>query len=897
MTGSTRKPTPAEINNRPGLAEIAARIGTHSRFYDSLRRGLADANRPGLADLRARESGDITLGMLDAWAAVLDTLTFYGERAANEAYLRTATERASIRAHARLIGYELTPAKAAAVHLAFIAEDKDAPEEPLDYGAGLKVRSIPRDGELPQLFETVEPLTAYHRWNAMTPRLFEDQALDANTTTVGLAASSAALKPGDPVMFLRGEVPQAFTEAARDGFLRNVTRVAAMQGGDRLVELSASPTAPAPIPFVFGTPILAWSSGTVLTSATLASGMSSFSWTTSALSTATGHGVTLANITSMINVLPAYVNFWAPEGPILPAKMQVQAGCFGNIAVTQPAPLAFDESFTSTPAPNDITTTRAAVGDDAPPSGHVFLYLDREYSEIVPGTHVLIRDATKEGHSVVHSVTSLSVEAYGMSAKVTRIEVNATLTGPTGSQAASGFAIRRTTIYAAPRLLDLAPLPVLGDVGAADGPAGASQVILSTAEPALLPGKTIALTGERADRVGVIGAEILTLAENTITKGVSVLTFARQPAHIYLRDTVTLNANVAEATHGETVAEVLGDGDATRPFATYALKSKPLTHVSANTDSGMAPALEVRVNGVRWDLVGDFRASGPEDRHYILRIAEDATARVIFGDGRNGLRPPTGQDNIEAVYRKGAGSEGMLEDGQLSLLAAKPAGLKSVWNPLPPAGAADAELLEAARQNAPLKVLTLGRVVSLRDYEDYARSFAAIAKARADWTFDGFARPIFVTVAGQAGVLLPDDGDDMVNLRSTLAGVGEADLRVSVRNYSPAGFIVKARLYINERYIAGDVLDAARAALEVAFSFDARALGQGVSRAQVIAALQDVDGVDGVDLGSLYRTGQPDTLAQRLGSARPQPSLDGTIPDPAELLTIDMAATWLEPAS
>lgn len=895
MTGTMNKPTPADIHNRPGLDQIAARIGTHSRFYDAMKRGLADANRPGLAGLGAQAKGDTTLGFLDAWASVLDTLTFYGERTANEAYVGTATQRDSIRAHARLIGYELAPAKAAAVHLAFIAEDKDAPDDPLAYDAGLQVRSIPRDGELPQVFETIAPLTAHYRWNALRPRMFEDQALDANTTSLRLTSAAAGLKPGDPIMFLRDGVPQVFTDASRDGYLRNVTQVTALDNGDRLVALSASPTAPAPVAFILMDPILSWHAGTALTTPTLTFALGAGSWSSSALTTATADNkMSMATLTAAIT---AVANVSTPQ-PIMPALMQVRAGCFGNIAVTQPSPLALEETDTdpNAPTPPDkITHTRGDVDDtDKPPVNCIFVYLDREYPEIVPGSYALIRDATQEGVSEIYAATPLSVEAYGMSAKVTRLTINATLTGFDGDIAATGFETRRTSVYAAPKLLDLASLPVTGDVGVADDITSADQLLLGTAEPALLPGKTIALTGERADLAGVMQSELLTIADNTVQNGVALLTFTRQPNFTYVRDTTTLNANVAEATHGETTTEILGDGDATRPFATYPLKSAPLTHVTAKTTSGMAPALEIRVHGVLWDLVDDFRKSGSEDRHYILRIAEDGTAFITFGDGEKGQRPATGQDNIIATYRKGAGMDGMLEAGQLSLLATKPAGLKSVWNPLPPAGAADTEPLEDARLNAPLKVLTLGRAVSLRDYADFARGFAAIAKARADWTFDGFARPIFVTVAGQAGAILPDDGDDMTNLRDALASAGEADLRVSVRNYAPAGFVVKAGIYINEKYLADDVIAAALQALEHAFNFDARALGQGTSRAQVIAVLQDVAGVDGVDLDALYRSGQPETLQDMLGSARPQPALDGTIPAPAELLTIDMTATWLE---
>lgn len=893
MSCTQDKPTPQRVDNRAGLAEISARRGTQSQFLESMVRGLADANRPGLSDLRTRDTGDFTLGFLDAWAAVCDTLTFYSERTANEAYLRTAQERESIRAHARMIGYELAPAKAAAVHLAFTAEENDAPEETLSYEPGLQVRSVPRDGETPQLFETIEPLTARANWNVMRPRMSYPQVLQADTDTVRLTADAGAVRQGDPIVFLRSGVPVAFTDASKDGFLRRATTIGEAGSGERIVELAANPTGTFGYFFQAYPVIMTWSAGTALTTNTLQATVPTSSWSVSTLATTTAlNQVSYQVLAQAVMALPVLT-----IDPILPARMQVVAGFFGNTALTKPSPVNDDilASFTAATnqaaTPGAITATGGHVDDSAPPLNRVFIYLEREFPEIVPGGRVLIRDAVKEGHAEVHGVETISVEAYGLSAKVTRLEIDENLVTATGSTTpASGFQTRRSTIYAAPLLLELADLPITDDIGASQGDLGADEVELDTAELDLFPGKTIALTGERADLAGVVESEILTLADNRMNGGHSVLRFDRPLLRRYRRETVTLNANVAEATHGETVSEILGDGDATQKFASFALKSKPLTHVSAKSPTGMAPSLEVRVDGVLWSRVDDFRDAGPDDRVYILRIDEDQSAHVIFGE----RAPSTGRDNIDALYRKGAGSDGMLEAGQLSLLATKPAGLKGVTNPLAPSAAADAENIDDARQNAPLQVLTLGRVVSLRDYEDHARGFAAIAKARADWTFDGFQRPIFVTVAGQDGVLLPEDGDDMVNLLAALKAAGEADIRVSIRNYAPASFVVEARLFADPAYMSKDVQAAAEATLADAFSFDARALGQGVSRAQVYAVLQGVAGVTGVDVDALYRSGETPALAQRLGSAVAGPSLDGAVPQPAELLVIDMAASKLE---
>src|SRR5262249_18275014 len=64
---------------------------------------------------------------------------------------------------------------------------------------------------------------------------------------------------------------------------------------------------------------------------------------------------------------------------------------------------------------------------------------------------------------------------------------------------------------------------------------------------------------------------------------------------------------------------------------------------------------------------------------------------------------------------------------------------------------------DAARDNAPLQVRTLDRVVSLLDYEDFARAYAGIAKALATWSWDGQRRGVFLTVAGPEGDPVADE--------------------------------------------------------------------------------------------------------------------------------------------
>src|ERR1019366_1362619 len=78
--------TPREVSNLPGLSSIAYRTGTWTTFRESMHARLSSFDYPALAPLKTRASDDFTIALLDATAVMLDILTFYQERLANESY-------------------------------------------------------------------------------------------------------------------------------------------------------------------------------------------------------------------------------------------------------------------------------------------------------------------------------------------------------------------------------------------------------------------------------------------------------------------------------------------------------------------------------------------------------------------------------------------------------------------------------------------------------------------------------------------------------------------------------------------------------------------------------------------------------------------------------------------
>jgi predicted phage baseplate assembly protein len=353
---------------------------------------------------------------------------------------------------------------------------------------------------------------------------------------------------------------------------------------------------------------------------------------------------------------------------------------------------------------------------------------------------------------------------------------------------------------------------------------------------------------------------------------------------------MVIAGNVAFSTHGASVSEVLGSGDASLVHQRFTLRQAPMTFTPAGTPSGGESSLEIWVNDVRWSEVPTLFARGPRERIYVARRANEGEVTVTFGDGTNGARLPTGHENVRALYRKGIGLEGLVNAGQLTLLMTRPLGVKDVINPLAASGAADPQELQDARRNAPLTVLTLDRLVSLQDYEDFSRNFSGVAKALASWTWSVGSRGIFMTVSGPAGAAVVEGTATEQQLIEALREFGNPRLPVVVKSFRPVTFCVAGTVFAAPDRVADDVLAAVREALLAHFSFEVRDFGQPVALSEVVGVMQNVPGVIAIDLDALFFTGNASERKTYLAAAKPKNGASSASAAPAELLTIDPAS-------
>ena len=184
------------------------------------------------------DAEDITIALLDSWATACDVLSFYTERLAQESYLGTAAERTSLAELGKLIAYRMDPGVAATTLLAFTLERPPAVAVPstdpgmavpplpgvLTLPAGLRVQSVPGPGQLPQTFETIEPIVGRPEWNSLPVVATAVAPLTRGTKSVFVGAADTRLAAGDAVL-LAGVTP-ATTNLTGDRWdLRTVVEI------------------------------------------------------------------------------------------------------------------------------------------------------------------------------------------------------------------------------------------------------------------------------------------------------------------------------------------------------------------------------------------------------------------------------------------------------------------------------------------------------------------------------------------------------------------------------------------------------------------------------------------------------------------------------------------------
>lgn len=838
--------TPAPISNTAGLPSIDRRVGTLGDFFAEMSGDLTQ-QKP-LRTLTDRRLDDPTIALIDAWAAVLDVLTFYSERIANEGYLRTAIGHDALTELAHSVGYVPGRGRASVTSLAFTLEDALGAPPLVPIPTGTKVASLPGPGEVPQNYETGNDLDARPDWNAMRARLRIPQVLTLGATHAYVQGTRTDLSVGDAILIVGSEREGA--GASQYWVFR------------RLASIRSEPD--------FGATQISWAEP--LGEPAFSSGRQ------------------------------------RSEKVPLPPDLRIfvlrkKAAIFGASA---PDYRLINVSGGGGKPDPPAEQPASAIGPDWPEwSVHVpdphenTIDLDGTYPAAAPESWVVLTRPTVTACYRILTTTEESRTDFTLNSKVSRL----TLGGPWVKNLFSSH-VRQTVAWVGSELLPLAAAPV-------EQPVQGSQVDLAEPVPTPAAGRTVIVSGPRPvlrvregvrnllltrstassvelrpgnlleivgpattnsdgsttwvaatgsvtaprDTLEIVPAdstansyrEVAVIAGPTPdTAEVGRLRFTADLVGVYDRNAVRILGNVAPASHGETMTQVLGSGSATIAFQRFVITQVPLTYVLASSSGAVLSTLEIRVDGRLWREVPQLFGRGPYEEIFTTQTNDEGHVSVQFGDGLTGSRLPTGSNNVTATYRIGTGLAGRVGADRLTLPMTRPPGLRSVTNPIASGLAADPESGVEIQTNAPRTALTLERVVSLRDVEEFARSVPGIGKAQAGWLWDGRRRFVQLTVAGTGGQSV--DPTAIEDLTAALRQAGDPRLPLDVAGALVVPVHVSIGVVVDPVHESTAVLDEVTASITTALAFDARALGQPLTSGDIILASHAVSGVVAVNV-------------------------------------------------
>jgi hypothetical protein len=854
--------TPQGESNPPGLSAIAYRTGTWSSFKQSMLARLSSSDYPALAALTTRNDDDFSIALLDASAMVLDILTFYQERLANESYLRTATERFSLVQLSRLIGYQPSPGVSSSVYVAFTLTA--APGLPTSttnaaivIPAGTTLQSVPPQGQTPQAFQTSADILGKPEWNQLAIMSTTPWAPASDPGSVWFEGTSTQLNPGDPLLFLS------------DGSDWNVATV------------------------------------TAVTANTVA-GQTLISWTGSLASQGSAFSSSGAPQVFALRQKAALFGYAAVDPGLLSPDTITQLGTQligGDWDFGTPSESLVSESYLDLDAVySKLLPQSWLLAIPAPPyAGYSTLYQAGAINTVTRsnyGASAKISRVTLAG-----SVDQTWLQIYY---DATRIMTVLAQSEPlTVAEQALDHPLYGTLIDLAGVRDDLVGMTAVAIIGVSQKVAvnvsGVQfQPYDSTPLETVNPGdvftlmqpptsfgpkgvvedwstQTTAVTLVVADAQGRPGTILVALSNLSLAPSASSDPVVQEiglvasvglagPAsgpkwtqivlqapliNCYNRAATNVNANVGLATAGGAVVEILGNGQASTPNQSFKLRQSPLTYVQAQTPTGGQSSLTVSVNGAAWTPVPTLYDQAANAKVYATVNQSDGTATVQFGDGVEGALLPTGQNNVTANYRTGIGLAGNVGAGSITTLVDRPLGAKSVTNPMAATGGQDPQTVGGIRANAPQTVVTLGRAVSITDYQTFAATFAGIAKAYAIWIPNGVNRGVFITVAAAGGAGLPATSPTIANLQGALTAYGIPNVNVQIQSFCETLFGLSAQVAYDPAYNATAVKAQIQALLQSTYSFAARGFGQGVSGDEIAALIQGVPGVLGVNVTSL----------------------------------------------
>ncbi|MEG4318625.1 MULTISPECIES: baseplate J/gp47 family protein [unclassified Microcoleus] len=778
---------PAVLFNPPGRDAIAYRAGTYLTFRRSLLQSLPHETE--LTQWRPGAKRDLALQLVEWWAYLADILTFYNERIANESYLKTADLPESVQGLIQILGYRPRPGIGARGVVAALTNHPTLFTLP----QGFQIQSKPGPGKQPQIFEldvdrSIEPLDAVTAVPLANPKLLVGASvlLQGKVTTV---------KAGDRLLLI---------EKGWNGS-GNYALVVVQQ-----VQPEKDPAGNTNTRVTFtSTPTLGNAEARQFR--LLKSDRSAHVWQHPA-----NPGVVIQENQVHLEAIARQIKAGDPILFEIPSQPRFTAVTAMPI-VSAVNLLVEDTSLRRTLSIGTGVTRKRSTELPTPAAQLVSV---SEYTEVIWYAN------GDRANPALTPTPPLPANVPLIPIPHTQLSFTRALSGNWDAQ--------KTQVIVH---YDWQDVGQLIETPATAFHSADPRIVTASAIAFPTDSSTLPIQLEDANNQGIA-------ANATAGSSPSLLQLSNlAETNLELKSPLRVLLNLLPVSRGQTITnEVLGSGNASLAGQEFSLNKSPLTYLldpESSSGKDYKSTLRLWVNDIEWREVPSFYGQAADARIFVTREDVDQKTHVLFGDGVNGSRLPTGS-NVVATYRYGSGAAAP-EPGTLNVIVKPYPNLKAIRNPVAVGGGADPDPPQQIRRYAPRSVLTFDRAVSADDYETIAAQAPGVARSRAYWTWDaGEGRSLVVIYVG-------DDISAVTAATTALRNAADPNRPVLIKQAIAIPIRLNLSLKIEPSYAPKPVVAAVRTALLDAdtglFGTNAVRIGQSIYQSQICAACLQVSGV------------------------------------------------------
>lgn len=788
---------PTVIFNPPERNAIAYRCGQYADFRYALLQAL-----PGETELsetvgteltqiwQPTASGDLALQMVEWFAYLADVLTFYNERIATQAYLRTADLPESPGLLIALLGYRPRPALGSVGTLAALLSGAG----PYTLPAGMPIQSKPGPGNQPQTFELQSATTIAQ------PDVTLAEAVPLTTSPFGIDPKNGYL-----IAWLSGNV---------SGIKQNDELLLSNAGS--FAWCTVASVAPQQDPV-----------GNPITQITFSSS------TFSSSSTASVSTLQLASDWQVLRSTQS-MPLWPFGG----------AGPFAGTGVD----LA---GVARSIQPNDFVLLDVAVTSPptATPPLQTSLYTVAQYSEVI-GFAAVLSSSPPQSMPVAHTHLNLAADNFTGFCN----QWNSASGSITARFAFTPVGTLVQYLQATDVELgsDTTALEAVAVSGFAINPYASGSVLLEGANDAgAQADATVSSNGTQTlllTNLAIAAAPTPPLTNLTTAGTAPTLT---APIDVYFNLLpVSQGKTVSNEMLGTGNSLIAGQDFTLQKspvtyFADEAALSPPLTPSLSGT--GFSSTVHVWVDNIEWTEVPSFFGQSAQAQIFVTNEDAAGNTHVTFGDGTNGARLPTGA-NVVATYRYSAGVDASADapdPGTLTVVLQPQPGLKAIANPIAPTLGAPADSSAEIKTLAPASVMTFGRAVSLDDYRAIALGVPGVTQVQVQLAFDAQRQRPWVTLWFAPTTVT------VANVASAFTGVADPNALPSVNQAISVSATLSFTFVCNPNYPDATVQAALQTALvdpnAGLFGSNVVGIGQAFYKSQIYKACVAVPGVEAIE--------------------------------------------------